>query len=235
MCGIAGILALTGGAPAARPELERMIHTLRHRGPDGFGYYQSGPIGFAHARLSIIDLTTGDQPMSNADGSLWTVFNGEIFNYLELRTELQRAGYVFRTSSDTETILHAYAEYGDEFVHRLNGQFAIALWDAKRQRLLLARDRVGIRPLFVQRDGRRVLFASEVKALRAVSSRPSRLSLEGLAQIFTFWGAIGEQTAFEGVRSVPPGHILSIEGDEESLTKYWGWDFPHRGGARVPS
>lgn len=225
MCGIAGILSAAGGVPGMRSELEAMIGTLRHRGPDGFGFHDHGRVGLAHARLSIIDLATGDQPMANEDGSIWTVFNGEIFNYIELRDELTRAGHVFRTRSDTETIVHAYEEYGDDFVRHLNGQFAIALWDANRQRLILARDRVGIRPLFYQHDGDRLLFASEVKALFRVSRAKPRFDLAGLAQIFTFWAPVGERTAFEGVRSVPPGHMLCVESGKTRLLKYWEWRY----------
>src|SRR5690606_3635957 len=143
--GMSAILSADGGQPQPR-DLRRMIETLKHRGPDGFGFFTEGPIGLAHARLSIIDLATGDQPIANEDRSIWTVLNGEIFNYLELRAELERAGHRFSTRSDTETIVHAYEEYGDAFVDRLNGQFAIALWDSKRERLLLVRDRLGIRP-----------------------------------------------------------------------------------------
>src|SRR5688500_14339143 len=131
MCGIAGILALDRGTPPQLDELQGMIGTLKHRGPDGFGFHRDGPVGLAHARLSIIDLATGDQPIANEDRTVWTVFNGEIFNYVELRATLERAGHVFRTHSDTETLVHAYEEYGDDFVRHLNGQFAIALWDAK--------------------------------------------------------------------------------------------------------
>jgi asparagine synthase (glutamine-hydrolysing) len=231
MCGIAGILAAKGDAPVAREELERMISTLRHRGPDGFGYYQQGRVGLAHARLSIIDLVTGDQPMSDPTGEIWTVFNGEIFNYIELRASLQARGHVFRTSSDTETIVHAYREYGDEFVQHLNGQFAIAIWDMKRRRLVLARDRLGIRPLFYTWDNGRLLFASETKAIGAVASRGLRLDVHGVAQVFTFWAAIGAQTVFEGIRSLPPGHLLTVEdgrgAGEERLSRYWDWEFAH--------
>jgi asparagine synthase (glutamine-hydrolysing) len=205
-----------------------MIMPLRHRGPDGFGYFIDGSVGLAHARLSIIDLSTGDQPIANEDRTIWTVFNGEIFNYLELRAELEQAGHIFRTHSDTETIVHAYEQWGDDFVHRLNGQFAIALWDAKRHRLLLVRDRVGIRPLFFQHDGRRLLFGSEIKSVLTASRQPRRLDLFGLSQIFTFWSTVGERTAFEGVRSLPPGCMLSVERDRETLTQYWQWRFPSR-------
>lgn len=206
-----------------------MISTLHHRGPDGAGFHQDGPVGLAHARLSIIDLATGDQPLANEDRTIWTVFNGEIFNYVELRAALERAGHVFRTSSDTETIVHAYEEYGDDFVRHLNGQFAIALWDSRRRRLLLIRDRVGIRPLFVQRDGNRLLFASEIKAILSVSEQPRRLDLTGLAQTFTGWAPVEERTAFEGIKSLPPGCFLSFEAGREELQRYWDWEYPVSG------
>ncbi|MEO8017816.1 MAG: asparagine synthase (glutamine-hydrolyzing) [Pseudomonadota bacterium] len=225
MCGIAGVLAFNNQAAASRAELERMIHTIRHRGPDGFGYLEDGLAGLAHARLSIIDLSTGDQPIANEDRTIWTVFNGEIFNYVELRAELEKCGHSFRTHSDTETIVHAYEQWGDEFVSHLNGQFAIALWDRPRNRLLLIRDRVGIRPLFVQRDGERLLFASEMKAILAVSRQPRRIDAQGLAQTFTFWAPVGERTVMEGIRSVPPGHMLVLERGAEKLVRYWDWTY----------
>jgi asparagine synthase (glutamine-hydrolysing) len=210
-----------------------MIHALRHRGPDGFGFYEDGELGLAHARLAIIDLTTGDQPICNEDRTIWTVFNGEIFNYVELRCALEQRGHVFRSSSDTETIVHAYEEYGDEFVSHLNGQFAIAVWDARARRLVLVRDRTGIRPLFYRQDQRRLLFGSEVKALAAVSAEPLSLDPRGLAQVFTFWATVGEQTVFQGVRSIPPGHMLTVDADGAfSLRRYWDWSYPPRGEER---
>jgi asparagine synthase (glutamine-hydrolysing) len=209
-----------------------MIHTLHHRGPDGYGFHVEDSVGLAHARLSIIDLSTGDQPIANEDGSVWTVFNGEIFNYVELRATLQQAGHVFRTQSDTETIVHAYEEYGDRFVEHLNGQFAIALWDKKRGRLLLVRDRLGIRPLYVQRDGSKILFASEVKAILAESSQPRSIDMQGLAQVFSFWAPVGERTTFEGVRSLPPGSMLIFENGRESLVRYWTWQGSARSDTR---
>ena len=165
MCGIAGIARLSDqGASPQRPELIGMIERLNHRGPDGYGFYEDAQVGLAHARLSIIDLATGDQPIHNEDRSIFVVFNGEIFNFIELRAELEGRGHVFYTHSDTEVIVHLYEEHGDEFVQHLNGQFAIALWDSRRRRLVLARDRTGIRPLFYTlRDGR-LVFASEVKS-----------------------------------------------------------------------
>jgi len=206
-----------------------MIHSLRHRGPDGFGLYEDGPVGLAHARLSIIDLTSnGDQPMTNEDGTVWVVFNGEIFNFIELRKELEAAGHRFHSQSDTETIVHAYEEYGDGFVDHLNGQFAIAVWDKPRRRLLLARDRVGIRPLFYARDSQRLLFASEIKAI-AAANHPLSIDPRGLGQTFTFWSPVGERTTFAGIASLPPGHIMVIEGGSEQTWRYWDWQPAHEG------
>ncbi len=236
MCGIAGILALSDGAPATtRQALEGMIGMLRHRGPDGYGFHVDGPVGLAHARLTVIDFATGAQPMANEDRSIWTVFNGEIFNYPELRAELEQAGHIFATRSDTETIVHAYEEFGERFVERLNGQFAIAVWDSKRRRLLLARDRLGIRPLFYSWDRGRLVFASEVKAIGQAASQGLKLDLHGLAQIFTFWSTIEARTAFADVLSLPPGHLLSVENGEGRLTRYWDWDFSPAAGAAAPS
>ena len=149
-----------------------MIRQLHHRGPDGVGFYCTGRVGLAHARLSIIDIAGGTQPIHNEDKTVWVVFNGEIFNYVELRRDLERQGHAFYTQSDTEVIVHLYEQYGEQFVTHLNGQFAIALWDATRQRLVLVRDRIGIRPLFYTRARGRLLFASEAKALFAVADVP---------------------------------------------------------------
>ncbi len=224
MCGIAGALLLDGSAEY--PELTRMITTLRHRGPDGMNYFRSATCALAHARLSIIDLETGGQPMANEDESVWTVFNGEVFNFIELRAELQGRGHHFRTRSDTEVIVHAYEEYGDRFVDRLVGQFAIALWDVRRERLVLARDRVGIRPLFYACSGGRLLFASEVKAILTAAPDLAQLDEQGLAQIFTFWSTVGQRTIFKGVSSLPPGHLLIAEEGSIRVEGYWEWLFP---------
>ena len=227
MCGIAGFSGPDVRPGQARPALERMIHTLAHRGPDGYGFHEEAGIGLAHARLSIIDLATGDQPIHNPRRTVWTVFNGEIFNYLELRNTLEAAGHRFYTQSDTEVIVHLYDRYGDDFVQHLNGQFAIALWDSERQRLVLARDRAGIRPLFHARGQGRVWFASEVKALLAVLPECATLDPLGLAQSLTYWAAVDPGTVYQGVHSLPPGCLLSIERDgRENLTRYWDWTFP---------
>ena len=223
MCGIAGALLVQGQAPL--PDPARMIATLRHRGPDGTGCFRSPVCALASARLSIIDLQTGEQPLANEDESVWTVLNGEIFNYLELRAELKARGHRFRTRSDTEVIVHAYEEYGERFIERLTGQFALAVWDVRRQRLLLVRDPVGIRPLFYTRVGGQLLFASEIKALLAAPVTAG-LDEQGLAQVFTFWGTVGERTVFKGIRSLPPGHRLVVEKGTERLEGYWDWTFP---------
>lgn len=235
MCGIAGILHRDRDEAVPLGSLEKMIHVLRHRGPDGFGYHTEGGIGLAHARLSIIDLASGDQPIANEDKSIWTVFNGEIFNYRELRLDLEKAGHRFRTASDTETIVHAYEEYGDRFVDVLNGQFAIALWDRNRKRLLLARDRLGIRPLFYARDGGNILFASEIKSIQQVHSRGLSLDPVALGEVFTFWSPVGTRTAFQNVESLPPGHIVAFEAGSEKIWKYWDWSFSVGSNGRIPT
>lgn len=224
MCGIAGILSVAAAPPDAA-ELSAMIGTLHHRGPDGYGFYRDETIGLAHARLSIIDLAGGGQPIHNEDRTVWVIFNGEIFNYLELREPLERSGHRFYTRSDTEVIVHLYEEYGDDFILRLNGQFAIALWDARRKRLVLARDRVGIRPLFYTTAAERLLFASEMKSLLQHPDVGRRIDAAAIGQIFTYWAPLGETAVFEGIKSVPPGHVLVAEGGRQVLSRYWDWDF----------
>ena len=226
MCGIAGALVLRPNRDTHFPDVALMISTLRHRGPEGVNYFRSALCTLAHARLSIVDLKTGMQPMANEDDTVWTVMNGEIFNYVEMRVELEKLGHRFRTRSDTEVVVHAYEEYGDRFVERLSGQFAIALWDGARERLLLVRDRVGVRPLFYARSDGRLLFASEVKAILAVAPERASLDVQGLAQICTFWATVGSRTVFDGVKSLSPGHILIAEKGAERLERYWDWTFP---------
>ena len=209
-----------------------MVRALHHRGPDGHGALIEGPIGLGHARLSIIDLAGGAQPLGNEDGQIQVVFNGEIFNYLELREQLLARGHVFRTASDTEVLVHLYEEHGDDFVTHLNGQFAMALWDARRQRLLLARDRVGIRPLYYTQVGGRLIFASEVKALFALPQVPRGLDVAGLASVFSYWSVPAPCTVFEGVLSLPPGHVLAIDAQGSRTSRYWDWPFA---GATTPA
>lgn len=229
MCGIAGIYNLGAGAVATEAELEAMIAQLHLRGPDGTGFLLRPSIGLAHARLSIIDLEGGRQPIRNEDGTVWTVFNGEIFNFIELRADLERQGHRFYTHSDTEVIVHLYEEYGDDFVQHLNGQFAIALWDESRQRLLLVRDRVGILPLYYSERGGRLLFGSEIKALLPVLGESPRLNPEALDQLMTFWAPVSPQTLFDGVFEVPPGQMLLAERGELRRRTYWDWQYPADG------
>ena len=228
MCGIAGILSLREGALApALGELAAMVGAIRHRGPDEFGLYRDRHAGLGHARLSIIDLVSGQQPLANEDGTLWVVFNGEIFNYLELREELLGRGHRFRTRSDTEVIVHAWEEWGEAAFARFNGQFAIALWDAQRETLVLARDRLGVRPVYLCEHAGRLLFASEVKAIFAADAAiPRALDPVGLAETFTLWTVVPPQSVFQGVTELEPGHarIYSPRGVEDRA--YWRPRFP---------
>jgi asparagine synthase (glutamine-hydrolysing) len=226
MCGIAGIVNISTGPSPAKPELAAMIGTLHHRGPDGNGFYVDDKVGLAHARLSIIDLEGGWQPIHNEDKTVWVVFNGEIFNYIELRQALEHEGHKFYTHSDTEVIVHLYEQHGDDFVQQLNGQFAIALWDKKRKRLILARDRTGIRPVFYTMVRDRLLFASEAKALFTLPEVPRRLNRHALSEIFTFWSPLAPATVFEGIEALPPGHLMTVEEGRVSIRCYWDWSFP---------
>jgi len=187
-----------------------------------------------HRRLSIIDLATGQQPMSTPDGSFTITFNGEVFNFLELRRDLESRGYRFRTRSDTEVILHLYAEYGKDCVRHMNGQWAFAIWDRRRRRLFLSRDRMGIRPLYYVRTGRAFLFASEVKALFACPEVPRRVDPIGLDQIFTFWAPLPPRTVFDGVCELPPAHSMVVDADGIRCQQYWRLEFdPTSGPADV--
>jgi asparagine synthase (glutamine-hydrolysing) len=225
MCGIAGIHHPTRGGSVPKEYLEAMAAVLRHRGPDGFGFYRNGKVGLAHSRLSIIDLEGGWQPMANEDRSVWIVFNGEIFNYIELRDDLKKRGHVFATESDTEVIVHLYEEYGTGCLEHLNGQFAFAIWDERRGRLFLARDRVGIRPLFYTTVGDELIFASEVKALFADPRVPREIDPAALDQIFTFWMTVPPRTAFKGVSELEAGHFMTVEKGRRRIERYWDPDF----------
>jgi asparagine synthase (glutamine-hydrolysing) len=203
-----------------------MAAMLRPRGPDGYGLYRDEGVGLAHTRLSIIDPAGGSQPMHNEDGSIWITFNGEIFNYIELREQLARLGHRFRTSSDTEVILHAYEHYGQDAWSRLNGQFAFGLWDSRRRRCWLVRDRLGILPLLYARAAGRVLFASETKALFASGHVQPRFGVAGLSQVFTRWAASAPTTVFDGIRSVPPGASICFDEDHRPTERiYWQCEF----------
>lgn len=226
MCGVAGILNLNDQPSVATEELQNMVRQLHHRGPDGTGYYQDDSIGLGHARLSIIDLEGGAQPIHNEDKTVWVVFNGEIFNYIELREALVTRGHNFYTQTDTEVLVHLYEEYGDEFVHHLNGQFGIALWDAKRKRLILVRDRAGILPLFFAVKNKRLVFGSEIKAILTTFSTAPDLNSSALDQLMTFWSPVSPNTLFEGVEEVSPGEMIIAEKGAIQRHLYWDWSFP---------
>lgn len=227
MCGIAGILQ-GDGRPVQCNLLERMVAALDHRGPDARGIELRGPVGFGHTRLSIIDLSGGVQPMSSDDGHLTVTFNGEIFNYLELRDELTRLGRTFRTTSDTEVLLQAYAQWGEDCVTHFNGQWAFAIWDALRQKLFLSRDRVGKRPLFYTLVGRTLLFASEIKSLMAHPLVTRSIDPVGLDQLLTFWSTLPNRTIFRGISQLPPAHSMTVQHGELKVFRYWDLDFSHR-------
>jgi asparagine synthase (glutamine-hydrolysing) len=226
MCGIAGIYSPEKSSPSERT-LRRMLYHLQHRGPDEFGIYLASEIGFAHARLSIIDIATGQQPMCNEDGSLWIVFNGEIFNYIELKENLLSRGHVFKTGSDTEVILHQYEEEGPASLNAFNGQFAFAIWDTRKRELFLARDRIGICPLFYTKTGREFIFASEAKAILSHDGVSRQIDATSLDDVFTFWFPISSRSAFRGINEIPPGHYMKIGKEGEVVRRYW--DLPEGG------
>jgi len=230
MCGIAGLLRLDGN-PADPDVLHRMIRTVRHRGPDGVGVYTDRNLGFAHARLSIVDLQAGQQPMHDGTRRLWITFNGEIFNHVELRESLIRKGHRFHTQSDTEVILHQYMEKGADCVHDFNGQWAFAIWDSEQRKLFLSRDRLGVRPLFYTTHDGSFLFSSEVKSLFAYPGMPREIDRAGLDQIFTFWCTLPPRTVFRGIQELPPGHSLTIEDGEIKVRRYWQLDYSSAGNA----
>ncbi|MEZ5287606.1 MAG: asparagine synthase (glutamine-hydrolyzing) [Vicinamibacterales bacterium] len=231
MCGIAGVVHRREGlAPPDFAQLGAMAGALRHRGPDESGLYRDRLAGLAHVRLSIIDLATGQQPLTNERRTLWLTFNGEIFNYLELRDELVALGHVFATRSDTEVIVHAYEQWGADAFRRFNGQWAVGLWDSERHELVLARDPFGVRPLYVAEHDGRLLFASEVKALFAGDpSLPRRIDARGLDQLFTFWTPVAPQTVFEGIEEVEPGTVRIYGPGGTRRTRSYDPAFPAAG------
>jgi asparagine synthase (glutamine-hydrolysing) len=226
MCGICGAVSLAGSEPVSEGLLRCMAATLRHRGPDDEGYYLDGRAGLAIRRLSIIDLATGHQPITNEDQSVWVVFNGEIYNYREVGRRLRQKGHVFATQSDTEVIVHAYEEYGDDCLDHFNGMFGLALWDARRRRLLLARDRLGIKPLYYHLSHDRLVFGSELKAVIAHPGVPREIDLVALDHFLSLEYVPGPRTIFNNICKLPPGHRLIIDDGACRLEKYWS--IPHR-------
>ncbi|MEC4888801.1 MAG: asparagine synthase (glutamine-hydrolyzing) [Nitrospira sp.] len=225
MCGIAGILNLDGRPFVDEAQLHRMGDCIVHRGPDGHGHFTRGPVGLVHRRLSIIDLSTGAQPMFNEDASIVVVFNGEIYNHLELRSILESRGHTFRTHSDTEVILHAYEEYGLSFPTHLTGMFAFALWDMKQQRLVLTRDRVGIKPLYYTVHNGQLLFASEIKALLTERGVPRRIDYDALQAYLRVRYVPAPKTMFQGIYKLLPGHQLVAQDGQICTDQYWDLTF----------
>lgn len=220
MCGIAGYFRYDGG-PTEPTVIAGMTRSLAHRGPDGAGEYFGTGVALGHTRLAILDLDGGAQPMCTPDERFWIVFNGEIFNYRELRTELERHGETFRTTSDTEVLLRLYRAQGPACVHGLNGQWAFAVWDAGERRLFLSRDRLGVRPLFYAALNRCFVFGSEVKTVLSHPQVPRRLNERALDEVFTFWSPLSPRTMFEDVQELPPGHSMTVGAGGPRLQRYW--------------
>ncbi|MGH7607617.1 MAG: asparagine synthase (glutamine-hydrolyzing), partial [Gemmatimonadales bacterium] len=225
MCGICGLATSDPRRPVDERLVERMAAALIHRGPDGEGTYVSSGVGLGVRRLAIVDLETGDQPIANEDGSIVVVCNGEIYNHVELRAELIQAGHRFRTRSDVETIAHLYEDLGPDCVHRLRGMFAFALWDVARARLMLARDRLGIKPLVWAhtRDG--LAFASEFKALLAGGLIEPALAPGAVEDLFTWGWVVTPRSSCAGVLRLPAGHVLLYENGREELRRWWAPPF----------
>jgi len=221
MCGITGIMQFEGAR--VEPEtLRQMCAAMVHRGPDDEGTYTAGPVGIAMRRLSIVDLATGHQPLSNEDSTVWIVFNGEIYNHAALRDKLQTLGHRYTTHSDTETIVHLYEEYGPDCVQHLRGMFAFAIWDARRQRLFVARDRLGIKPLYYQLTPQRLVFGSEVKVILAHPGNDANLDRTILPEYLAFGYLSGEQTFYRGIRKLMPGHWMEVDpSGQVKIERYW--------------
>ncbi len=226
MCGIAGYFQIESTRPPDKELIVRMVSSIRHRGPDEFGVFLDDKCVLGHARLSIIDLSTGQQPLCNEDETVWITFNGEIFNYVELRPVLEALGHKFRTHSDTEVIVHAYEQWGRDCVQKFNGQFSFAIYDRNQHTLFLARDRMGKRPLFYTMHAGRFYFASEIKALFADPTMPRSLDTAGLDQVFTWWTCAPPRTVFAGVRELEAGSYLEIGSGDFTPNRYWAMEYP---------
>jgi asparagine synthase (glutamine-hydrolysing) len=225
VCGICGKLSFNGAAKVSPGLLKAMADTIYHRGPDDEGYYLSGPVGLGFRRLAIIDLNTGHQPLCNEDGTVWIVFNGEIYNYQELRKDLVAKGHIFKTQTDTEVIVHLYEEFGPSCVQQLRGMFAFAIWDDRHQSLLLARDRVGIKPLYYRLTEDSVVFGSEIKAILADPEVKAEVSPEMIDRFLTFLYLPGEETLFRNISKLAPGSYMLIERGKARITQYWDLKF----------
>ncbi len=225
MCGIVGILNLAANPPVEEATIRQMLAMIRHRGPDQFGIFLDEHVALGNARLSIIDLSHGQQPISNEDKTLWIVFNGEIFNHTELRVELQARGHQFATNCDTETVIHAYEEYGPDCLSHFNGQFVIAIWNTRDRSLFIARDRLGVRPLFYTVSEGALIFGSEIKAILADSRVKAEIDPVALDQIFTYWSTLSPRTTFRGIVDLPPGNFMMVRDGRIDVKPYWELDF----------
>ena len=225
MCGIAGIRSLAG-RPVDADEVLAMADVITHRGPDDFGHFVGEGVGLAMRRLQIIDLETGKQPIHNEDETVWVVLNGEIYNFREKRKDLEARGHRFYTATDTEVIVHLYEEFGADCVQHLRGMFGFALWDTRRRSLLLARDRIGIKPVYFGVFGERLVFASEVKCFLTLPEVERQLDWTAVQHLFTFLVTPPAQSILEGVRKLEPGHVLvANEGKEPQVRRYWDLQF----------
>lgn len=230
MCGICGIIGTDLDRTATLRRVSEMKRVLAHRGSDDEGVYLSSPnnrmqAAFGHQRLSIVDLATGHQPMANEDGHCWIVYNGEIYNHQELRKDLESRGHVYKTHSDTETILHAYEEYGEGCVHKLRGMFAFAIWDDRKKLLFAARDRIGIKPFYYTLSDGKLAFASEIKAILVSGLVRPSVNQNALPEFFAFGQTVDDSTLFAGVHKLMPGHWLTYSRDSLKTQRYWNWQF----------
>jgi asparagine synthase (glutamine-hydrolysing) len=222
MCGITGVMQFRDGARVEPAILRQMCDAMRHRGPDDEGIYTDGPVGIGMRRLSIVDLATGHQPLSNEDGSIWIVFNGEIYNHATLRDVLLARGHQYRTHSDTETIIHLYEEYGTDCVQHLRGMFAFAIWDARRQKLFVARDRLGIKPLYYRVTSDEIVWGSEIKVVLSYPGHEAGFDRTALPEFLAFGYLSGEQTFYHGIRKLMPGHWMEVDrGGQIDVQQYW--------------
>src|SRR6476469_5661127 len=230
MCGIAGRFNFDPLHLVDRDVLGAMTDIVAHRGPDQAGFHVSAGIGLGHRRLSIIDLSTGDQPLSNEDGTVWTVFNGEIYNFAEVRRELVAHGHQFRTGSDTEVIVHGYEQWGARCVEKFRGMFAFAVWDARARRLLLARDRVGVKPLYyAELPGKGIVFGSELKSLLEDPEVPRQWRPDAIDAYLTLLYIPAPATIYQGIHKLEPGHVLVAENGTIRTSRYWDLKFTGTG------
>ena len=228
VCGICGVFRLPGGPPVSPPAIEAMKRTIAHRGPDDEGLFADSRAALGFRRLSIVDIATGHQPIANEDRTIWIICNGEIFNHRELRDELAAKGHRFATRSDVEVLVHLYEEAGDDLLARINGQFAFALYDLTRGRMLLARDHFGVAPLFYTVAGGMFVFASEIKAILAHPGIGRRVDLTGLDQVLSLPGLVSPRTMFDGISSLPPGHRLVVDAAGVTAAAYWDLVYPRQ-------